>query len=120
MIGSILSWFAGSGIAAIGKELNRAYENKLTAKNNHERIEAEKHIAVLQARQSVLIAEQGNWITRWIRPAFAAIFWVYLAKVVVWDKVLGLGTTDPLSGYLEEIMMIIIGAFFLVRPLEKR
>jgi len=120
MIGHIFSWLAGGGIAAIGRELNRAYENKLQAKNDHERIEAEKQIATLQARQSILIAEQGNWVTRWIRPAFAFPFIVYDAKIVLWDKVLGWGTTEPLSPEFWQLQMIVFGAYFLTRPLEKR
>lgn len=120
MIGRILSWLTGGGIAAIGKELNRAYDAKLKAKNNSERIEAEKQIAQLEARQAILIAEQGSWMTRWIRPAFAAPFVIYDAKVIVWDKVLKLGTTDPISPEFWQLQMIVFGAYFLTRPLEKR
>ena len=120
MIGRILSWFASSGIAAIGKELNRAYENKLKARNDHERITAEKQIAVLEARRAVVLAEQGNWMTRWIRPAFAFPFVIYDFKIVVWDKVLGWGTTDGLSPEFWQLQMIVFGAYFLTRPLEKR
>ncbi len=50
MIGRIFSWLAGGGIAAIGKELNRAYQANLEAKNDRERIESEKQIATLHAR----------------------------------------------------------------------
>lgn len=119
MIGRILSWLTGGGIAAIGKELNRAYQAKLDAKNDQERIEAEKQIAALSARQSVLIAEQGSWMTRWIRPAFALPFIIYNFKIVVWDKVLGLGATDSLSPEFWQLQMIVFGAYFLTRPLEK-
>lgn len=120
MIGRVLSWLTGGGIAAIGKELNRAYDNKLKAKNNEQRIEAERDIARLEAQQAVLIAEQGSWMTRWIRPAFAAPFVIYDAKVIVWDKVLKLGTTDPISPEFWQLQMIVFGAYFLTRPLEKR
>ena len=120
MIGSILSWLAGGGIAAIGKELNRAYQAKLDAKNSAERIDAEKQIAVLEARQAVLIAEQGSWRTSWIRPVIAAPFAVFIWKIVVWDKVLGWGTADALSENMTWVMTVVIGAYFLTRPLEKR
>ena len=120
MIGRIVSWLAGGGIAAIGGELNRAYQAKLDAKNDHERIEAEKQIAALQARKSILIAEQNSWLTRWIRPAFALPFVIYNAKIVVWDKVFGFGTTDPLTSEFWQLQMIVFGAYFLTRPLEKR
>ena len=116
----IISLLTGGGIAAIGKELNRAYQAKLDAKNDHERIEAEKQIAILEAKQAVLIAEQGNWVTRWIRPAFALPFIIYDAKIVIWDKVLEWGTTDPLSVEFWQLQMIVFGAYFLTRPFEKR
>ena len=116
----ILSWLTGGAINAVGKQLIHAYEIKLSAQNDTQRIEADKRIAELTAQHAVLVAEQSNWITRWIRPAFAGLFFIYLAKVIVWDKVLGLGATDPLGGFLEEIMMVIIGAYFLTRPFEKK
>lgn len=119
MLKTILSWLSGGLIKSIGQELNEAYKAKLNAQNTESRIEAEKRIATLEAQKAILIAEQQHGLTRWIRPAFALIFWIYLAKVTVWDKVLGLGVTDPLGGNLEEIMMIIVGAYFLARPFEK-
>lgn len=119
MFATLLSWLAGGGISAIGKQLNRAYELKVNATNDAERIEAELQIAQLSARQAVLIAEQGSWLTRWIRPAFALPFVIYNAKIVIWDKVLGWGTTDPLSPEFWQLQMIVFGAFFLTRPFEK-
>jgi hypothetical protein len=120
MFGTILSWLAGGGIAAIGEQLNRAHEAKLRAQNDSERIDAEKRIAELTAQQAVLVAEQGSAVTRWIRPAFAAPFIIYNFKIVVWDKVLGLGTTDPLTAEFWQLQMIVFGAYFLTRPFERR
>jgi hypothetical protein len=115
----ILSWFTGGGIAAIGDQLNKAYQAKLTAQNDQQRIEADMAITQLTARQAVLIAEQGSWMTRWIRPAFAFPFVVYNTKIIVWDKVLSLGTTDALSPEFWQLQMIVFGAFFLTRAFEK-
>lgn len=124
MIGKILSWLssnlADGAISSIGKQLNNAYQAKLSAQNNDARIEADKRIAQLNAHQAVLIAEQGSWITRWIRPAFAAPFVIYNTKIILWDKVLGLGTTDALSPEFWQLQMIVFGAYFLTRPFEKR
>ena len=116
----IASWLLGGGIAAIGKQLNEAYQAKLTAQTTESKLEADKRIATLQAQQAVLIAEQGSWMTRWIRPAFAAPFVIYNFKIVVWDKVLGMGATDALSAEFWQLQMIVFGAYFLTRPLEKR
>lgn|SRR5574341_53650 len=119
-MGAILSWLLGGGIAAIGKQITAAYDMKLKAQNDHERVEAEKQIALLEAQQAVLIAEQGSWLTRWIRPAFALPFVVYIWKLVFFDKILGWGVTDDLSPDLWKLFWIIVGAFFLARPFEKR
>lgn len=120
MIASIVSWIAGGGVAAIGDQLNRAYATKVAARNSAERVAAEQRIKQLELRQSVLIAEQGRWLTAWIRPALALPFVVYVWKLVIYDKVLGWGSTPDLSDNLWHLMWIIAGAYFLMRPLEKR
>ncbi len=120
MLGAILNFFGSGIVGQIGKQLNQAYKSKLNAKNDHERIEADKRIATLEAQQAVLVAEQGSWMTRWIRPAFAAPFVIYNFKIVVWDKVLGMGATDALSTEFWQLQMIVFGAYFLTRPFEKR
>ena len=119
MLGFILKWLTGGGIAGIGEQLNKAYQAKLNAQNDQQRIEAEMTISQLTARQAVLFAEQGSWMTRWIRPAFAFPFVVYDSKIIIWDKVLSLGTTDSLSPEFWQLQMIVFGAFFLTRPFEK-
>lgn len=119
-LGTILSWLTGGGLSAVAEQLNRAYEAKLKADNDADRIDAERRIAELSAQQAVLLAEQGSWMTRWIRPAFAAPFIVYDAKIVVWDKVLKLGTTDPLTPEFWQLQMIVFGAYFLTRPFERK
>lgn len=119
MIGAILSWLAGSGISAIGRQLNEAYQARLAARNNKQRIAADMEIARLEARRDVLVAEQRSWTTRWIRPAFAIPFVIYDFKILVWDKVLGLGTTDNLSPEFWQLQMLVFGSYFLTRPFEK-
>jgi hypothetical protein len=51
---------------------------------------------------------------------FALPFVIYNFKIIVWDKVMGLGSTDGLSPELIQLQMIIFGAYFLTRPFEKR
>ena len=78
--------------------------------------------AEIEARKlqtQIVIAEQQWWATAIIRPLIAWPIGIYIWKVVVWDKVLGLGTTDPLSGGMEWVMTAVVGAYFLARPIEK-
>lgn len=120
ILSHILGGLTGGAIKAIGGQLTRAYQAKLDAQNDDARIQADIRIKALEAQQSVLINEQGHWLTRWIRPAFALPFVVFNIKVVIWDKVLGWGTTDALSPEFWQLQMIVFGAYFLTRPFEKR
>ena len=112
MFGMILSWLTGGGIAAIGKQLNEAYQAKLTATTNEQKLEAEIKISQLQARQEAIVNSRGNFWYWGMIAGFALPFIIYNAKLVIWDKVLALGVTDPLSAQLWEVESKIIG--FLV------
>jgi len=68
---------------------------------------------------TILLAERGSWPAAMIRPAFAAPFVIYVWKVVVYDKVLGLGTTDAITGAVGDWAGWIITAYFVSRPIEK-
>lgn len=119
MIAQVISWIAGGALDRVGRHLKDAYLAKKQAESDEQKLEADLRIRQLEAQQGLLIAEQGRALTRWIRPAFAFPFVAYLWKIVLWDKVFGLGSTDPLSSELGEIMMVMIGAYFLTRPFER-
>ena len=53
------------------------------------------------------------------RPLFAFAFIIYVWKVVVWDKMLGLGSTDALSGDVAQWATVVLTAYFGGRSLEK-
>lgn len=114
-----MAWVAGGALDRIGRLLKDAYLAKKEAESDEQQLEADLRIRQLEAQQKLLIAEQGRALTRWIRPAIAFPFVGYLWKVVLWDKVFGLGSTDPLSAEFGEIMKVMIGAYFLTRPFER-
>ncbi len=72
-----------------------------------------------EVASQVVIAEQGRWYTALPRPLFVFAFVIYVWKVVVWDKVFGLGATDGLSPELSQWALIILTAYFGGRSLEK-
>lgn len=119
MLSTIFGWLSGGIIGQIGKELRGAYEAKLNAKTDKAKLAADQSIATLQAQRDVLLREQNSKLTAWIRPAFAGVLFVYVSKVVIWDKVLGLGVTDDLSPEFHNILWTVLGAYFLARPFEK-
>ena len=116
MIGSILKWVTGGGLSGITAQLRGAYQDKLNATNDADRINAEIKIAQLEARQGVLVS--GGKMTAMVQFLWAAPFIIYNAKLIVWDKVLGLGATDPLSPALYDVQTIIVGFFFLTAGLR--
>lgn len=108
----------GQVIAALNKRVDAETERqKIDADTAVKAIDAE--IEARREARAILIAEQGRWYTAIIRPLFALPFVIYIGKLVVWDKVLGLGTTDPLSPELWSVCMTVIGAYFIGRTVEK-
>jgi hypothetical protein len=109
----LLASIFGGGIP---DQLRRAYEAKLNAQNDAERIAAELQIARLEARQASH-AIGGRWITL-VQLAWALPFIVYNAKLIIWDKVLGWGVTDPLSPELYTLQSVIVGFFFVTTTIR--
>ncbi len=109
----LLTALFGGGIAG---QIREAYEAKLKAKNDAERIAAEITLARLEARQASQ-AIGGRWITL-VQIAWALPFVVYNAKLIIWDKVLGWGVTDPLSPDLYTLQSVIVGFFFVTTTIR--
>lgn len=110
----LLSFFGGPVIQG----LINAYKAKLDAGNTSERIAADlagRELNVqateIQAQNQLRIAEVGKWY----EPDHLAsyIFVLYLGKVVVWDTMLGLGSTPAIhgdvAGWLGLIAMFLFG-----------
>jgi hypothetical protein len=122
----IWSWLTGLITGPIINAAIDAHKAKLSAGNETERLAADlaaKELALdVRARElstQVLIAEQGRWWTALPRPLFAFAIVIYVWKVVVWDKVLGLGATDPLGGLVGDWAGLIMIAYFGGRSVEK-
>ena len=122
----MLAWLASLIGGPIVNGLIDGYKAKLDAANTHDRIAADlaaKHIeAEIAARQqatAIIIAEQGRWYTAIIRPLLALPIIIYFWKVIVWDKVLGVGVTDPLTGLVSDWAGTIVTAYVGGRSVEK-
>jgi hypothetical protein len=111
---AILSFLGGPFVGAAIK----AYTAKLDAGNTAERIAADLAARELevQRRETEVQAEYKRaLIGHWYEPANLAayIFVGYLFNVVVWDTMLGLGTTPAIKGdvgvWLGMIAMFLFG-----------
>ena len=117
------SWLASflSG-PLLGKALD-AYKAKLAAGNTEAGIAADlaaKEVLVqqreLELQTQYRIAEIGHWYEPDKIMGYCVA--VYLAKLLIWDKVLGLGVTDPLTGWVETTANLIVAFYFGKRAFE--
>ena len=126
MLATVLGWLGSLLGGPFAKAAVDAYRARLAAENTSEKIAADlaaRELALEQREHEIaaeiVTAEQGRWLTALPRPLFAFAFVVYVWKVVVWDKVFGLGTTDALSGDVAQWAMMVLTAYFGGRSLEK-
>jgi len=134
----MLAWIAEKLVAApiIGAFLNpiingllTGQKQKLDAAGSHEarvveltakQYELDRREAEVNA--SVIVAEQGNLITRSIRPLLALPVIILVWKLLVWDKALGQwtgGVTDALSDQIWWYCTTVTIAYFGGRTAEK-
>lgn len=116
---TIISFIGGPVI----KGLIEAYQAKLKAGNTSEKIASETAAGEM-AVQTVEIKAQADYriaaLGYWYEPdkimGYAVA--VYIAKILIWDKVLGLGATDHLDGWIEITANLIVGSYFAKRGFE--
>jgi hypothetical protein len=81
---SILTWLGTLLGSPFAKAAVDAYRVKLSADNTGQKVAADlaaRELAVEQRERELnvqlLVAEEGNWFTRWVRPMWAAPFVIY-------------------------------------------
>ncbi|CCE04150.1 conserved hypothetical protein [Bradyrhizobium sp. STM 3843] len=116
---TILSFFGGPVI----KGLIDAYQAKLKAGNTDAKIAADlaaSEIAAQVSETSAVLQYRAAELGHWYEPdkLIGYCVAVYFAKLLVWDKVLGLGTTDPLAGFASMTANLVISFYFAKRGFE--
>lgn len=109
----LIKIFTGGVLQDITSKLEAAYQAKLSAENDSQKISADLQIHNLEIQRDIILQAQKDKFERWVRILFALPFIVYLWKLVIWDKVIGLGATDALSPTLENVMWTVIGGYFV-------
>lgn len=113
----------GALLNPIVNGLLTAQKQKLDAGNTTDRVAADLAARELAVQQRE-IEVQGDYkralIGHWYEPANVAayIFVLYIAKVVVWDTMLGLGSTPAIRGNVGEWMALIAAFLFGKRGAE--
>jgi hypothetical protein len=116
---AILSFFGGPVI----KGLIDAYQAKLKAGNVESKIASDLaagEIAAQVSETNAIMEYRKAEIGHWYEPdkLLGYCVAVYFAKLLVWDKVLGLGTTDPLAGFASTTANLIVSFYFAKRGFE--
>jgi hypothetical protein len=108
----------------VANKLADAYKARHDARTEQDRIMADVQIAQLEANQANRAL--GGRITAFVQAAWALPFIIYTWKLVFFDKVLGMGATDPLSPALLDMQTTIVALYFggaagigIVRALRK-
>jgi hypothetical protein len=117
------SWLASFLSGPIIKGVLDGYKAKLAAGNTTERIAADlagRELAVQQreveASTQLRIAQIGRWYEPEKLMGYAVA--IYFGKLLIWDKVLALGVTDPLAGWASTTANLIVGFYFAKRGIE--
>lgn len=112
MLQSILNWLGGGVVSQFTGPLLNAYQAKLDAQNSEQRIEAERQIAFFEGQ--IALAREAAQSDQWYSPrslmAYCAT--IVVAKLLVWDTVLGLGVTANPGSMVNGIVLTIIGFYF--------
>jgi hypothetical protein len=116
---TLLSFLGGPVV----KGLIQAYQAKLAAGNTDHKIAADlaaseiaAQTAETQAITQYRVAELGHWSEPDKLMGYCVA--AYFAKLLIWDKVLGLGTTDPLAGFAATTANLIVAFYFAKRGFE--
>lgn len=110
----LASWLAGTGLTTIMSGVTDAYKAKLQAGNDQDKLAAD-----LAARELAIQAQDADIQGRLAladgagpRKLIGYSVGIYIAKLLVWDKTLGLGSTDDVSDRLFWIITTVIVAYF--------
>ncbi|MBR0814932.1 hypothetical protein JQ544_25610 [Bradyrhizobium diazoefficiens] len=105
------------------KALIEAYSAKLKAGNLDSKIAADlaaSEIASQTAETNAVMRYRIAEIGHWYEPdkLMGYCVTIYFAKLLVWDKVLGFGSTDALAGFAAITANLVVSFYFAKRGFE--
>ncbi len=117
------TWLVSLITGPIFKVFLDGYKAKLASGNTTDRIAADLagreltvQAAEVQAQAAIKIAEVGHWFEP--EKLFAYVTLVFYSKVLLWDKVLGWGSTDALRGDVADWAGYVMAFYFGKRGIE--
>jgi hypothetical protein len=116
---TLLSFLGGPVV----KGLIDGYKAKLAAANTSEKIASETASAEIAAQVSEAnailqyrTAEIGHWYEPDKLMGYSVA--IYFGKLLIWDKVLSLGSTDALAGFASATANLVVAFYFAKRGFE--
>lgn len=103
---TILSFLGGPVV----KALIEAYQAKLAAGNADNKVAADLAASEVAARTQLKIAQIGHPFEP--EKLAMGIVLIYMAKVMIWDAALHLGTTDAVSGPVGTWAALVVSFYF--------
>ena len=96
MLSVILTWLTGGAIKQFTDPLVAAYQAKLNAQNDTERLAAERDIAAISAARDIAVMEAGRaWsatsVGRWLIVVPWGIYWAYGCLIQIVNPLTGWG-----------------------------
>lgn len=94
MLRTLLNWFGGGIVKQFTDPLVAAYQAKLNAQNDTERLEAEKTITRIEAARDIAVAEAGRaWsatsVGRWLIVVPWGLYWAYGCLIQIINPLFG-------------------------------
>jgi hypothetical protein len=120
---ALAKWLAGFVTGPVFDDLLKGYQAKLAAGNTSESIAADlaaKELAVQQRELELQTQLRTAEIGHPFEPDRLMGYCVatYYFKLLIWDKVFGLGTTDGLAGFAATTSHLIVASYFAKRGFE--
>jgi hypothetical protein len=117
LLPTIISWLGSFISGPLISGALTAYQDKLKSEDTEKRIAAElaaKEVDLAirerELQEQYKVATVGAWYEPDHLMGYAVA--VYFGKLLFWDKVLGMGATDPLAGWAETSANLIIAFYF--------
>ena len=100
-------------ITKITSQIVEWQAKKINAVTEQQRIQAEENVKKLEAMRDVQIAEAHTPVNVLARAFLMFPIGIFIWKVVIWDNVLDLGSTEDLSPNLWSLVFIMWGFYFV-------
>jgi len=120
IISSVAKFFLGGGAKGLAAEWRKARKDSLDAQNSAERLAAEERMDQIAARLEAQTRSEASWVPVIIRALWALPFILYLYKLIVYDKLMGMGATDPLGEYELFVGRLVLSFYFLDAFIQNR